>query len=346
MNNILVTGGSGYIGSHTLISLIENGFNPIVVDNLSNSSLEALKRVETICKTTIPFHQGDIRDQVFLDEVFCQNKIKAVIHFAGLKSVGESNQKPLEYYDNNVNGTNVLLHSMRAAKIYNFIFSSSATVYGDPSSTPITEDFPLSATNPYGRSKLIVEDICRELTKPDACEENGPFKIALLRYFNPVGAHQSGTIGEDPKGIPNNLLPYISQVAIGKRKKLSIYGNDYATVDGTGVRDYIHVMDLARGHVNTLEWLLKQDNNEAICRSFNLGTGTGYSVLEILRSFEKVSKTPIPFQVAARRNGDIAKCFASVDRAKNELQWTAKKSLDDMMSDTWKWQKNNPEGYQ
>lgn len=333
---ILVTGGAGYIGSHTTIDLIEAGHEVVVVDNLVNSKPEALKRVEKICQQTIPFYQADIRDFDALNTIFNEHKIDSVIHFAGLKAVGESTEKPLEYYDNNVNGSRILVDCMLKNNVYSLIFSSSATVYGDPASVPILESFPLSATNPYGRSKLMVEEILK-----DVAYANDKLSVVLLRYFNPVGAHKSGTIGEDPNGIPNNLMPFIAQVAVGKREKLSVFGDDYATPDGTGVRDYIHVLDLARGHVQALEKL----HNKPGTHVYNLGTGKGSSVLDMVKAFEAASGKPVPYQVSPRRPGDIAQCYADPTYAEKELGWSAKRDVKEMAEDTWRWQSNNPNGY-
>ncbi|WAJ69034.1 UDP-glucose 4-epimerase GalE [Catenovulum adriaticum] len=334
---ILVTGGAGYIGSHTTIDLIEAGHEVVVVDNLVNSKPEALKRVEKICQKTIPFYQADIRDFDALNTIFNEHKIDSVIHFAGLKAVGESTEKPLEYYDNNVNGSRILVDCMLKNEVYSLIFSSSATVYGDPASVPILESFPLSATNPYGRSKLMVEEILK-----DVSFANDKLSVVLLRYFNPVGAHKSGTIGEDPNGIPNNLMPFIAQVAVGKREKLSVFGDDYSTPDGTGVRDYIHVLDLARGHVQALEKL----HNKSGTHVYNLGTGKGSSVLDMVKAFEAASGKPVPYQVSPRRPGDIAQCYADPTFAEKELGWTAKRDVKEMAEDTWRWQSNNPNGYE
>ncbi len=333
---ILVTGGAGYIGSHTCVELLNNNYEVVVVDNLCNSSKESLNRVKTITGKEVTFYQQDILDEAALAQIFSQHKIDAVIHFAGLKAVGESVEKPLEYYQNNLTGTLVLLKVMRDFKVKNFVFSSSATVYGDPHSVPIKEDFPLSATNPYGRSKLIIEEISHDLFLAD-----NSWNIALLRYFNPVGAHKSGLIGEDPNGIPSNLMPYISQVAIGKREKLSVYGDDYKTPDGTGVRDYIHVVDLAIGHIKALEKL----NSKPGLVIYNLGTGQGYSVLEMLNSMEKASGQTIPYQIVARRAGDIGTCYADPGFAEQEIGWKAERNLDMMAEDTWRWQQNNPQGF-
>ncbi|WP_422461388.1 UDP-glucose 4-epimerase GalE [Endozoicomonas sp. ALB115] len=333
---ILVTGGAGYIGSHTCVELLNDGYDIIVLDNLSNSSEESLKRVQEITGKTLKFVKGDIRDHELLHSLFSNHEISSVIHFAGLKAVGESVSMPLAYYDNNVHGTLVLLEAMKQAKVKTLVFSSSATVYGDPASLPISEDFPTSATNPYGRSKLMIEEILQDLQVSD-----NSWRIALLRYFNPVGAHPSGRIGEDPNDIPNNLMPYISQVAIGKLDKLSVFGNDYPTHDGTGVRDYIHVVDLAIGHVRAIEKLQKTEGIHA----WNLGVGKGYSVLEMVTAFEQASRQPVPYQIAPRRSGDIAACYANPDKALSELGWKAEKGLEDMVSDSWRWQSANPNGY-
>ncbi|MFK5894945.1 MAG: UDP-glucose 4-epimerase GalE [Pseudomonadota bacterium] len=334
--HILVTGGAGYIGSHTCLELLNAGFQVSVVDNLSNSKQESLFRVEKLTNQTVDFFHQDILDETGLEKIFKQQKPDAVIHFAGLKAVGESVEIPLDYYYNNISGTISLLRVMDKCQVKNFVFSSSATVYGNPASVPIKENFPLSVSNPYGRSKLIVEDMSRDLLVSDKS-----WNIALLRYFNPVGAHESGKIGEDPSNIPNNLLPYISQVAIGKREKLSIYGDDYPTVDGTGVRDYIHVVDLAIGHIKALQ---KLTENPGLV-TYNLGTGTGYSVLEMVSAFEKACGFPIKYQIVDRRAGDIAECYADPSFAQLEIGWKAQRGLEEMMNDTWKWQKNNPNGY-
>ena len=334
---ILVTGGAGYIGSHTLVELFENGYEFIVYDNLSNSSKEALKRVEQIIQKPIGFIEGDIRDKEKLETVFSTFDINNVIHFAGLKAVGESVKKPLKYYDNNIGGTLSLLEVIQKFKCKSIVFSSSATVYGDPATTPIKEDFPTGATtNPYGRSKYFIEEILKDLYKSD-----NSWNIAILRYFNPVGAHKSGLIGEDPNGIPNNLMPYISQVAVGKLEYLNIFGDDYDTPDGTGVRDYIHVVDLAKAHVEALEYLQKTKG----LLIANIGTGKGYSVLEMVKAFEKASGKKVPYKIAQRRAGDVAKCYADPSFAKKSLNWEAKKSIFDMCKDSWNWQNNNPNGY-
>lgn len=334
-NTILVTGGAGYIGSHTCIELLNSGFNLVVLDNLSNASKVSLLRVEQITNKTIAFFRGDIRNVKDIDQVFNQYQIDAVIHFAGLKAVGESVKKPLHYYENNVVGTINLLRVMTKYNCKKLVFSSSATVYGDPHSVPIQEHFPLSATNPYGRSKLIIEDILRDLYASD-----NSWSLALLRYFNPVGAHASGLIGEDPRGVPNNLMPYISQVAVGKQEKLNIFGGDYETKDGTGVRDYIHVVDLAKGHVKALEAIQKPS-----LITVNLGTGKGYSVLEMIKAFERVSGKKIPYEIVERRAGDIAQCYADPKLAKEKLNWSAQLTLEDMCKDTWSWQSKNPDGF-
>ncbi|KYJ86311.1 UDP-glucose 4-epimerase GalE [Sulfurovum riftiae] len=335
-STILVTGGAGYIGSHTVILLIEAGYEVIVFDNFCNSSRESIQRVKKIVGQTITTIEGDIRNKEDLRNVFKEHKIDAVIHFAGLKAVGESVEQPLKYYDNNVYGTVTLCEVMQEHGCKSIIFSSSATVYGDPATTPITEDFPTSATNPYGRSKLFIEEILRDLYISDPS-----WKIILLRYFNPVGAHPSGTIGEDPNGIPNNLMPFITQTAVGKLSCLSIFGDDYNTSDGTGVRDYIHVMDLADGHVKALDKINTFDKVMTI----NLGTGIGYSVLDMVKAFEKASGKEVPFCIAPRRAGDIAKCYADPGYAKEILGWEATKGIDEMCEDSWRWQANNPEGY-
>ncbi len=336
---VLVTGGAGYIGSHTCIELLEAGFQIVVLDNLCNSSVESIRRVSEITgKDNIPFYQGDIRDAAQLDQLFQQYDFYSVIHFAGLKAVGESVEKPLTYYDNNVAGTVNLLQVMQRHHVKNIVFSSSATVYGDPHTTPIQEHFPLSATNPYGRSKLMIEEILGDLYESDPT-----WKIALLRYFNPVGAHISGRMGEDPRGTPNNLMPYVARVAVGMYEHLSVFGSDYPTPDGTGVRDYIHVVDLAKGHVKALEAFLRGDVPNKLV--VNLGTGQGYSVLDMVKAFSKASGQAVPYKLVARRPGDVACCFADPALAKQLLHWQAEKSLEDMCSDTWRWQSSNPKGY-
>lgn len=333
---ILVTGGAGYIGSHTVLVLLQAGHDVVVVDNLCNSSKESLNRVAKIAGREALFIESDIRDRDFLDKVFAQHKISAVLHFAGLKAVGESVAQPLRYYENNVHGSQVLLQAMANAGVFNIVFSSSATVYGDPAVVPIHESYALGPTNPYGRTKLMVEDMLRDLAIADAC-----WRVAILRYFNPVGAHESGLIGEDPNGIPNNLLPFIAQVAVGKLPELSVFGNDYRTPDGTGVRDYIHVVDLAQGHLQALQALQSRTGAHV----WNLGTGQGYSVLEMVRAFEEVSGRAVPYRIASRRPGDIAVCYADPSKALRELGWQAKCGLPDMMRDAWRWQSMNPDGY-
>ncbi|MDD2498960.1 MAG: UDP-glucose 4-epimerase GalE [Desulfitobacteriaceae bacterium] len=334
--SILVTGGAGYIGSHTCVELLNAGSDIIIVDNFSNSKPEALKRIQEITKKNFKFYEADILDRAELDKVFSENNIEAVIHFAGLKAVGESVQIPLRYYHNNVTGTLILCKVMQKYGVKKIVFSSSATVYGMPDRVPIAEDFNLSAANPYGRTKLMIEEILNDLYISDQ-----GWSIALLRYFNPIGAHESGRMGEDPNGIPNNLMPYITQVAVGKREKLRVFGSDYDTHDGTGVRDYIHVVDLAKGHLKALEKILGAVGINA----YNLGTGVGYSVLDVVMSFEKATGQKIPYVVTHRRPGDIDKCFADPSKADRELHWKAMKSLDDMCLDSWRWQMNNPNGY-
>lgn len=335
--NILVTGGAGYIGSHTCLELLNAGYNVTVVDNLVNSKRESLRRVSRITNSEIPFYKIDLVNKEDLSGVFRESKIDAVIHFAGLKAVGESVTIPLRYYQNNVTGTTVLCEVMQEAGVHTLIFSSSATVYGDPHKVPITEDFPLQPTNPYGRSKLMIEQILTDLYIA-----NGEWKIVFLRYFNPVGAHPSGEIGEDPNDIPNNLFPYVAQVAVGRLPKLYVFGNDYPTSDGTGIRDYIHVVDLAKGHIKALERI----NYLEDVSIFNLGTGRGYSVLEVVDAFEKASGKSIPFKIVNRRPGDVAICYADATRAEQVLEWSAKAGIDQMCTDTWNWQSTNPNGYQ
>lgn len=336
MNTILVTGGAGYIGTHTVLQLLDTGHDVIVVDNLSNSRREALERVEALTGKSVTFYLGDILDRELLEHIFLTHTIDAVIHFAGLKAVGESVSEPLRYYENNVVGTTVLLEVMNAFDVKRIVFSSSATVYGMPERTPIDESFPLSATNPYGRTKLMIEDIMRDLAIADPS-----WSIALLRYFNPIGAHESGQIGEDPFDIPNNLMPYITQVAVGRLNELSVFGDDYDTPDGTGVRDYIHVVDLAEGHLKALDYVMDHTGAEA----FNLGTGTGYSVLDLVHAFEAESGKSVPYQVTPRRPGDIAMCFADPSKSKRVLGWEAKHDVRAMCRDAWNWQSNNPNGY-
>lgn len=335
---ILVTGGAGYIGSHTLIELIAAGFTPVVYDNLSNSSPASLARVQQIVGQSIEFIEGDILNTQLLAKTFAAHDFTAVIHFAGLKAVGESVAKPLWYYQNNVAGTLNLLDAMTNAQVKNLIFSSSATVYGDPEALPIVESSPRSATNPYGQSKLMIEYMLEDLAKAD-----NHWQLISLRYFNPIGAYHTGTIGENPNGIPNNLMPYVSQVAVGKLPQLSVFGNDYDTVDGTGVRDYIHVVDLAKGHVAALQYLEHQ--TQLGFEPINLGTGKGTSVLELVNAFIKTTGQPVPYSVAPRRPGDIASCYASSDKAKHLLGWQAEFDIERMCTDTWRWQSQNPNGY-
>ena len=336
--SILVTGGTGYIGSHTVVELQNAGYDAIIIDNLSNSKLLVLDRIENITGKRPKFYNADLRDKEALKKIFNENPdIEAVIHFAGLKAVGESVSMPLEYYNNNIYGTLCLLETMREAGVKNIVFSSSATVYGDPAFVPITEECPKgSCTNPYGWTKSMLEQILSDLTVPDK-----EWNVILLRYFNPIGAHKSGTMGEDPSGIPNNLMPYITQVAVGKRDHLNVFGNDYPTHDGTGVRDYIHVVDLAIGHVKALN-KIKENCGLKI---YNLGTGHGYSVLDIVKAFEKASGVKIPYEITPRRPGDIATCYADASKAGKELGWEAQYGIEEMCADSWRWQKNNPEGY-
>lgn len=336
--NILVTGGAGYIGSHTCVELLEADHKVVVVDNLSNSDEEALRRVQSLTDKPLEFRQVDLLDKTALGQVFRDHAVDMVIHFAGLKAVGESVNIPLDYYHNNITGTLNLLQAMAEAGVKSLVFSSSATVYGDPTSVPIREDFPLGATNPYGRTKQFIEDILNDLVDSDP-----QWGVVLLRYFNPTGAHASGQIGEDPKGIPNNLMPYIAQVASGKLDRLNVFGDDYNTPDGTGVRDYIHVVDLARGHLAAIN-KLSLDTTTGVY-TYNLGTGQGYSVLDMVRAFEAETGKHIPYQVTPRRPGDIATCYADPSLAKNELDWSAKHGIRDMVKDLWCWQSNNPRGY-
>lgn len=338
---ILVTGGAGYIGSHTCVELLEAGFDVTVFDNFSNSSPEALARVEHITGKSLHLIRGDCRDRAVLTAALRESEANAVIHFAGLKAVGESVRQPLAYYDNNVVGTLRLLEAMKECDIRTLIFSSSATVYGEPAWLPLTEDHPLSATNPYGRSKLMIEEILRDLYRSDTY-----WRLGILRYFNPVGAHSSGLIGEDPQGVPDNLMPFVAQVAVGRREFLNVWGNDYTTPDGTGVRDYIHVVDLAAGHLKALEALTNQPSQEeGKCLTVNLGTGKGYSVLDMVQAFEKASGRPVPYRIGPRRAGDVASCFAAPGLAASLLGWKAQRGLDEMCADTWRWQRGNPEGY-
>jgi UDP-glucose 4-epimerase len=334
--NILLTGGAGYIGSHTIIELLSSGHSVVVVDNLSNSSPESLRRVEKITNSSIPFYNIDVRDADSLEKVFTENNIEAVIHFAGLKAVGESVAKPLEYYSNNIDSTLVLLETMNKHNVKKIIFSSSATVYGTPDKLPITEQSPVGVgiTNPYGQTKYMIEQILRDVSVADSTME-----ITILRYFNPVGAHESGMIGEDPNGLPNNLLPYVSQVAVGKLEYVRVFGDDYNTPDGTGVRDYIHVVDLAKGHVAAIT------HSEPGVSTYNLGTGHGVSVLELIKAFGEASGKEIRYQIVARRPGDIAACYADPQKANQELSWKAQKTITQACADSWRWQSNNPNGY-
>ncbi|WP_346840227.1 UDP-glucose 4-epimerase GalE [Microbulbifer sp. SAOS-129_SWC] len=337
---ILVTGGAGYIGSHTCVELLAAGLQPVVVDNLCNSSEVSLHRVEVIAGRQVPLHRADVGDAAQLREIFSRYDIDAVIHFAGLKAVGESVEQPLRYYQNNVAGTLTLCQVMEEFGVRQLIFSSSATVYGEPPSSPIRENFPTNAASPYGTSKLMVENILRDLC---AAPDSG-WKVSLLRYFNPIGAHESGTIGEDPRGIPNNLLPYVAQVAVGRLPELQVFGDDYDTVDGTGVRDYIHVVDLARGHLAALKKLQREETQDG-CYTYNLGTGRGTSVLEIVHAFERASGRPVPYKVVPRRPGDIAEYYADPALAKKELGWVAEYGPERMVEDTWRWQSQNPNGF-
>ena len=335
--SILVTGGAGYIGSHTCIEMQNAGYDVVVIDNLDNSNKEALNRVEKITGKPVKFYEEDVRNKEALRKIFKENNIEAVIHFAGLKAVGESVREPLMYYDNNLISTIALLEVMNEFSVKKIVFSSSATVYGVATEMPLVEGMPLGAINPYGRTKYFIEEILRDLYIAD-----NTWCVALLRYFNPIGAHKSGLIGEDPKGIPNNLMPYISQVAVGKLEKLHVFGNDYKTVDGTGVRDYIHVVDLAVGHVKAVDWVLKTTG----CEAFNLGTGNGTSVLQLRDAFVKASGIDVPYVIDPRRPGDPDEVYANAEKAKTVLGWTAKYGIDEMCEDTWRWQKNNPKGYE
>ncbi|KNE76457.1 UDP-glucose 4-epimerase [Candidatus Burkholderia crenata] len=333
---ILVTGGAGFIGSHTCVELLNAGYGVVVIDNLVNSNAQSLKRVEQIIGKTLAFYEADVRDETALARIFDEHAITGAIHFAALKSVGESVAKPIEYYRNNIDSLLVLLDTMRARNVKKFVFSSSAMVYGVPKSVPIDESFPLSATNPYGQSKLIAEQVLRDLEISDAA-----WRIATLRYFNPVGAHESGLIGEDPAGVPNNLMPYVAQVAVGKLERLRIFGSDYATHDGTGVRDYIHVVDLARGHIKALDGLESLDSSFVV----NLGTGQGYSVLDVVKAFKAASGKPVPYELVARRPGDIAECFADPAAAAKLLGWQAEHDIERICADHWRWQSQNPRGF-
>jgi UDP-glucose 4-epimerase len=346
VNAVMVTGGAGYIGSHACVELLQAGCRVVVVDNLSNSKVESLRRVENITGKPLTFFHSDIRDKPALAEIFAKEQVSTVIHFAGLKAVGESCEQPQRYYHNNVYGTLVLTEVMQDANVKQLVFSSSATVYGESSQAQYSENFPLGAINPYGRSKAMIEDILRDLMAADnITQAQNPWKIALLRYFNPIGAHDSGMIGEDPNGIPNNLMPYVSQVAIGKLEQLSVFGNDYPTRDGTGIRDYIHVVDLVKGHIKAIEALEGEKFKSGGCKAYNLGTGRGYSVLEIIEAFERITGKKVNYKIAPRRAGDLAECFANPELALNELGWKAEKNLDDMVADTWLWQSKNPQGF-
>lgn len=336
---ILLTGGAGYIGSHTAVELLSKGHEVVIFDNFSNSSPASVQRIAQITGRSVPLVQGDVREQSVLEQTLREHAIDSVVHFAGKKAVGESVAQPIDYFDNNVNGTLVLIRAMEAARVKRLVFSSSATVYGDPQYLPLDEQHPLSVTNPYGRSKLMVEEILSDLHVADST-----WALTVLRYFNPIGAHESGLIGEDPAGIPNNLLPFVAQVAVGKRACLNVFGGDYPTVDGTGVRDYIHVVDLARGHVQALERQLQQAKPEHLV--VNLGTGKGYSVLEVVHAFEQASGRPVPYALVPRRPGDVASCYAQTDKAQEMLNWRAQFDMDRMCADAWRWQSRNPDGYQ
>jgi UDP-glucose 4-epimerase len=335
---ILLTGGAGYIGSHTAVELLSKGHEVVIFDNFSNSSPASIQRIAQITGRSVPLVQGDVREQSVLEQTLREHAIDSVVHFAGKKAVGESVAQPIDYFDNNVNGTLVLIRAMEAAGVKRLVFSSSATVYGDPQYLPLDEQHPLSVTNPYGRSKLMVEEILSDLHVADST-----WALTVLRYFNPIGAHESGLIGEDPAGIPNNLLPFVAQVAVGKRSCLNVFGGDYPTVDGTGVRDYIHVVDLARGHVQALERQLQQAQPEHLV--VNLGTGKGYSVLEVVAAFEHASGRPVPYALVPRRPGDVASCYAQTDKAQEILNWSAQFDIDRMCADAWRWQSRNPDGY-
>lgn len=334
---VLVTGGAGYIGSHTCVEMLDGGYDVVVIDNLDNSNKKSLERIEKITGKTLKFYENDVRDKAALRKIFTENSIDAVIHFAGLKAVGESVKKPVMYYDNNLESTISLIEVMNEFGVKKIVFSSSATVYGVTKEMPLKEGMPTGAINPYGRTKLFIEHILRDVYTAD----NG-WSVALLRYFNPIGAHKSGTIGEDPKGIPNNLMPYIAQVAVGRLEKLHVFGNDYNTPDGTGVRDYIHVVDLAVGHVKAVDWVLKNTG----CEEINLGTGKGTTVLELRAAFEKASGVPVPYVIDPRRPGDPDEVYADASKAETLLGWKAKRGIDEMCEDTWRWQKNNPNGYE
>jgi UDP-glucose 4-epimerase len=345
-HRVLVTGGAGYIGSHACVELLQSGYPVVVVDNLSNSKPESLARVEQITGKPLTFYQADVRDKKSLTEIFSKEPVRTVMHFAGLKAVGESCEQPLNYYHNNVYGTMVLAGVMAEANVRQLVFSSSATVYGESTSVQYSENSPLGSINPYGRSKAMIEDILRDLSAADKIiQAKSPWKIALLRYFNPIGAHESGLIGEDPNGIPNNLMPYVLQVAIGKLAQLPVFGNDYPTPDGTGIRDYIHVVDLVKGHLKAIEALESEKFASGGCRAYNLGAGRGYSVLEIIKTFERVTGRKVNYKIVPRRAGDLAECFANPELALKELGWKVEKDLDDMVADGWNWQCKNPKGY-
>ena len=339
IKTVLVTGGAGYIGSHICVELLEAGLEVIVVDNLANSSQEALNRVEKITGKTVLFYQIDLQDKARVKTVFETHTIDAVIHLAGLKSVGDSCRLPLKYYQNNISSTLVLLEMLEQFSVRNIVFSSSATVYGDPATVPVTEQFPLGATNPYGRTKLMLEEMLRDVANASH------IKVVLLRYFNPIGAHESGLIGEAPNGSPNNLLPYVAQVAMGQRDKVLIFGGDYPTIDGTGIRDYIHVVDLAKGHIKALQEIAGNGSKGVSCQVYNLGTGHGHSVIEVINAFEEACDHKIAYEIVDRRSGDIAECYANANLANQKLGWRAEKTLSEMMIDTWRWQTQNPKGY-
>ena len=336
---ILVTGGAGYIGSHACVALLAGGFDVVVLDNFHNSHPVAMERVQKIAGKTVALYRGDMRESAVLEGIFSKHAISAVMHFAGLKAVGESCRDPLAYYDNNVVGTIHLLHAMQAHSVSRLIFSSSATVYRPTDAMPVDENAVLGACNPYGQTKQMIEQMLMDLCA------TAHWQVALLRYFNPVGAHESGLIGEDPADIPNNLLPYVAQVAAGVREVLPVFGDDYATPDGTGVRDFIHVQDLVAGHLAALHVLLSKNEKQSFCRPYNLGTGKGHSVFEIVRAFERISGKPVPYRIMPRRDGDVAACWANAQRAQQELHWVAEKNLDDMLADSWRWQSGNPQGY-
>jgi UDP-glucose 4-epimerase len=338
MPNVLLTGGTGYIGSHTCVEVIAAGWQPIIIDNLSNSLPRVIDRVQEIAGVRPLFIEADVRDHAAVDQLFREHAIDAVVHFAGLKAVGESVARPLEYYDNNVAGTLVLVRAMQAHGVRRIVFSSSATVYGISERMPLTEESPVAPINPYGRTKLMIEEILRDVASSDPA-----WNVALLRYFNPVGAHPSGRIGEHPAGIPNNIMPFVSQVAVGRRERFNVFGGDYPTPDGTGVRDYVHVSDLARGHVTALRHMMATDEGRVLV--LNLGTGRGCSVLEVIRAFERASGREIPFHIAGRRAGDAAVCYADARRAKEQIGWRAERDLDEMCRDAWRWQSGNPDGY-